>query len=99
MPSYNAISIIQDRLAGILKAADWPTLIAAAPYWTNIAADSQKAAYYEIQARLLPRGYSLADVTSWDRGAEFERDIALYWCLIKGAGLHDFEDKAVAKLD
>jgi hypothetical protein len=96
---FNAVSVIQDRLKGLLKAASWDALVETAPYWTEIVGDSLDEAYQEILTRLAARGFTPAQIASWDRRAAFERDIALWWCLVKGAGLHDFEDKFISKLD
>jgi hypothetical protein len=38
-------------------------------------------------------------VDAWDRGSEFETDIGLYWCLVKGAGLHGYDSTYIKLLD
>lgn len=55
--------------------------------WDQIIADSAASAKNEILARLYARGYSLAQITAWDRVEEFQTDIGLFWCLTKGANL------------
>ena len=86
---------IRNRLAGLLKQEQDQV----PGYWDPIVSDSNAAGYNEIVTKLVARGYSKAQVDAWDRGAEFEIDIALFWCLVKGAGLHGYDDKFINKLD
>ena len=83
------------KVAGILKLAeaDLPS------YWTVIIADANLSAYQDIVGHLLRRGFTKAQIDTWDRGAEFQKDIGLFWCLVKGAGLHGYDDKFIRLLD
>ena len=67
--------------------------------WDNIVRRSNVSAYQDIVSRLVARGFSKAQVDLWDRGAEFNVDIGLYWCLVKGGGLEAYDDKFINKLD
>ncbi len=49
---------------------------------TNVVAQAHTAAYQDILSGLLARGFSLAQISLWDRGAEFERMLSLYWVLV-----------------
>jgi len=53
--------------------------------WESIAADSLQAAYGEIVGTLAGRGYTLAQIDQWGRRFEFQIDLALWWCGVKGA--------------
>ncbi len=88
---------IMKRLAGLLKQ----TVDGMEEYWGTIVTDSRTAAYNEILSRLLARGFTPAQIASWDRGPEFEKDIALYWCLVKGeaAPTERPDDTLLEKLD
>lgn len=87
---------IQTSLLPLLKLNDATTLAA---YWTTIISDCHQQAYNEVQGRLLERGYTAAQIAAWDRGAELEKDLSLYWCLTKGAGLNGTDDKWIKVLD
>lgn len=52
--------------------------------WLTTVRDANEAAYGEILSRLAWRGYTKAQVDTWSRGAEFQTDIGLWWCLVKG---------------
>lgn len=69
------------------------------PLWDRIAAESATAAYNDIVSALSNRGYTAVEIDTWVRGAEFNRDIGLYWAFVKGAGLHSYDDKWIDKLD
>lgn len=95
MPQFVTDSAIRQRLASLLKtdAGKVPA------YWDIIISDSNLAAYQEIVGRLAERGYDAGQIASWDRGSEFEIDIGLFWSLVKGAGLHAYDDKFIKNLD
>ena len=56
-------------------------------YWDAIISDANTTAQKEIKSRLIKMGYTPANAEGWDRASEFNRDIGLYWCLVKGAVL------------
>jgi hypothetical protein len=87
---------IETALAAILKqnVSDLPD------YEPTILTDAHNSAYNDIASRLVARGFTLAQVNAWDRGAEFEKDIALWWCFDKMAGLSQaVDDRFIGKLD
>jgi hypothetical protein len=94
-PQFVADALVKDRLAKQLKQdpANLPD------YWDQIVADAHEAATNDIYGALLARGYTQTQIQSWDRGAEFEKMQAVYYCLTEGAGLAGYDDKWVAKLD
>jgi hypothetical protein len=53
------------------------------PKTNNIIAEKHQAAYQIIVSKLLGRGFTLAQINQWDRGAEFEGELALYLCLVR----------------
>ncbi len=87
---------LKTKLAANLKVADASQLPAG---WTQIITDSNAAAYANIVGVLSARGYTGAQIASWDRGAEFNSDLGLFWCLVKGAGLHGNDATFIDKLD
>ena len=86
--------MLRTRLAGMLhKEAD-----ELQSHWDLILTDSNSSAYNEILSRLLARGYTKVQIDSWDRGAEFQRMIGLYRCLIQGVTGEAYDDKWPEKL-
>lgn len=61
--------------------------------------DANEAAQNEIEAALAARGYSASQAAAWDRAEEYNRDLGLWWLLVKGAGLNRFDETFVSKLD
>lgn len=96
MATFTTDLLIKNRLAGLLKQLNLEDGLSE--YWDDIVTDSRTSAYNEIVSRLADRGLSLTQIADWERGAEFERDIALYWCLIKGA-VGGEDDKFIKQLD
>jgi hypothetical protein len=76
--------VLKDKLASELKVLGSGLTDAA---WDNIIHDSNSSAKNEILTKLYARGYSLTQIQTWDRVEEFQTDIGLYWCLVKGANL------------
>lgn len=93
--AFTTVSQLKARVAALLKK-DSTEL---ADYWGTLVEDAQAAAYQEIVSAFSERGFSLAQIDGWDRGAEFEKDIACFWALTKGAGLTGEDDRWVNKLD
>jgi hypothetical protein len=93
--SFVTDSQLKTRIAAQLKqdSSSLPT------YWDTIITDARNSAYREIQAALLQRGYTAAQIAAWDRGAEFEIDIGLFWALVKGAGMKGEDIKFIQLLD
>ena len=78
--------VLKEKLANELKVLGIALTDAD---WDNIVKDSNASARNEILTKLLARGYSVAQIRDdWDRLEEFQTDIGLYWCLVKGANLN-----------
>lgn len=96
MATFTSTTVdILPGLAGILKkvVADLDS------YWTPIADAARLRAYNGIVTQLGARGFSLAQITAWISAAEFERDIALYFCLVEGAGTIGVDERIWQHLD
>lgn len=94
--SFNTSAQITTKLADVQHVSEANLTTGAT---STIIADSLNAAYQEIVSRLAYRGFSQSQIDAWDRGAEFERDIALFWCLVKLGGLENADDKFIERLD
>jgi len=70
-----------------------------ASYWSEIAGKAHQSAYYDIRGALINRGFSAAQVDAWERGAEFERDIGLWWAIIRGGRPAHIDDQMMEALD
>lgn len=90
-PAVNLLQALADTLKVAVEDLD--------DAWGRIARDAEAAARAEVRGRLLARGCTAAQADGWDRLAEYARDIGLYFALVRGAGLHGYEDKWVARLD
>jgi len=55
---------------------------------STIITHGNAAAYGSIVRALVKRGFSKTQVDQWVDGAEFQRDIALYFCILKSNGLN-----------
>jgi hypothetical protein len=93
---------VLDYLKDVLQRAS-TTPGALLPFWTSIATAGAGAAYWEIVQAFTDRGWGLPLIQQWDRGAEFQMDIAIWWCLEHGLamdnGSYDAEALEPYKLD
>lgn len=68
-------------------------------HWDLLCQEAHKSAYFDVRGALLARGYAASEVDNWDRGPEFERDIGLFWALLRGSRFHNYGTDVVDKLD
>lgn len=68
-------------------------------YWDRLCKQSHESAYLDIRGALLARSFTVGQIDSWGRGAEFERDIGLYWALVRGARVHNIGGDEIERLD
>lgn len=90
---------LRDRLASFLRVSTSSTTIDSSSPWNQFVTDSVDYAYQQIVTALRKRGYTKTQIDSWVQGAEYNMDIASYWLLVKGAGLHAYDDKFISRLD
>ncbi len=94
------MSFITDTQARQAVADALKVELASLPdYWTNLVSEANIAAYGEIQGCLIGRGYTQAQVDSWDRGAEFQKQLAVFWSLTRGGGLAGYDDRFIKLFD
>ena len=70
-----------------------------AAYWDNIITDANNSAWEDIREKLGRRGFTETQIDTWDRSEEFNKDIGLYWCLVKGGVGHNYDDRFIRQLD
>lgn len=95
MPGFITDLELKTSLAATLKVlvSDLPA------YWDVLIPECNESAYYCIRGILLQRGFLVSQIDNWDRGREYQIDLGLYWLLVKGAGLHEYDDKFILLLD
>lgn len=86
---------VKTKLAANLKVAEADLPDA----WDEIVPDANTAGQNEVTQAITNLGYTAAQAATWDRAAEFNRDMALFWCLVNGAGLHGHDPTFIDKLD
>lgn len=87
---------LETEIAAALKlaaAADLQT------FWDTVIARVNVSAYQEIVGQLIRRGYTKAVIDTWDRGAEFQRDLGLYFAFTSPQGAGAFDTKTLAQWD
>lgn len=60
------------------------------PFWDDLVSKSNQAAYQDVVTGLMGRGFTFAQVNAWDRRVEFNEDIGIYWCLLRGGLTADY---------
>lgn len=70
-----------------------------ASHWDGIIKAAHVSAYNQIVSRLLARGFTLAQVTAWDDGPEYEKDLSVFRALNDGGSLGAFSDTAIKVMD
>jgi len=68
-------------------------------YWDRQCKQAHESAYLDVRGALLARGFTATQADSWARGAEFERDIGLYWAFVRGMGVHNIGSEFIDRLD
>ena len=91
------------NLAAVLKQYDAtpspPVVAPTGAFWTQIVLGQHVRAYNEIVARLVARGYDAAtQIPDWDRGAEWELQLATLYALEAGGAAEAVDDRLLAKL-
>jgi hypothetical protein len=81
MPGFLQDSDLNDSLADELQKVRGSLV----GFWLGVITEANQWAYNEILSRLVARGFTLAQVTAWDRGAEFQRDMGVWKCIADNA--------------
>jgi hypothetical protein len=84
---------VKGRLTDMLSVG---TLV---PRWDSIIGDAISDGYRDLRTRLISRGYTEGQLDAWDDRISYNRDQALFWCFVKGAGLGGYSDQDYSKLD
>lgn len=66
--------------------------------WAGINRRAHARAYNELVAALTARGYSAAQIAGWDRGAEVEGDLTVFYAMVLGAGQMSSEERRMSSV-
>jgi hypothetical protein len=69
------------------------------PSWDRLVPLANADAAGDINSILLAKGFTAAQIDQWDNRVTYNRDIALYHLLVKGAALAAYDQTTVDKLD
>lgn len=67
--------------------------------WSDIINDALNYSYGQIVAGLTARGFSQNIIPYWDRGAEFQKSLAMYWALLKRGSIGPDDQFSTANID
>jgi len=81
---FTTDAVVQAALADALKLTTDPL----PSYAVNIAVRSHARAYNAIARVLGSKGFTAAQVASWDEGVSFETDLAVYFACVQLNTLH-----------
>lgn len=68
-------------LLGALLGKPAPTFPGQATWWASIITAANIRAYWTIVEAWMAKGWTKEVIDTWDRGAEFQRSLGLYFCL------------------
>ncbi len=93
-------AVVAEDVAGALKEAGGAaSLYARATFWPQVVNLQHTAATNEIYTVLAARGYdAVTQIPLWDRGAEWERNLALLLALTAGGALEQADAKLLDSL-
>ncbi len=80
MPPWITDDVLRKKLADTLETQ--PDKLGAS--WTTIIQDANLEAGFNVVDALTLRGYTSAQIDTWDRRKVFQTDLGLYWCYVKG---------------
>jgi hypothetical protein len=89
MATYTTDAAILQACANRLWV-DVNRLVRDAPQWPNIVAEKNADAYTVIRSKLMERGFSAAQIDSWDQREVFNRNIAV--CMSIRAAMSVYQD-------
>lgn len=93
---FTTDAVVKSDIAAALKLTTVDDLPA---WWDDVISRCHLSAYQEIVGQLLARGFTKAQVDAWDRGAEYERHLSLYFAFTSPQGAGAFDIAAVKLWD
>ena len=96
MPGFQTDAQLQTQLEGVVKVPAGQ-LVDNTPAWGPVITQANLAAWTRIEEVFYEKGYTPAQLLMWDNGAIYQQMIGVYFCLVLGAGLHNYDDKFIEK--
>jgi hypothetical protein len=84
MPGFLDDQAVSNQLQADLGA----TNATIAPRWSQVVTSANLTAWNRIQETFLERGFTAAQILTWDNGPTYQMKIALYLALTEGGNLH-----------
>lgn len=92
---YTNLTEVKTELAHMLGLSDASEVEAR---YDSILLQSIDEGHQEIVSALTGRGYTVAQIDTWDRRARFNVDLALFWSLTKGV-INQLPFETIKQLD
>ena len=94
MPGFISDTELLEYVAAVLHRAGVAvtTDVTQSTFWPPIVTQASASAWGEIRDRLIRRGWTPAQVSAWDRGAECQKQIGTYNALRDGGCLENFSE-------
>jgi hypothetical protein len=95
VPGFVTDQEIQDQVRAVLSLDNMDQ----ASGWPRICRAANRSAYGMILGALMRRGFSQAQADGWDRGEEFQTDLALWVAIVRGGLAKDYDPKYLTLFD
>ena len=87
-------------VAAALHSAGYTALAADGAFWAQTIPKALTTAKYDILEILVGRrGYTAAQVDTWDMQADVRRQQIIYWSLVEGQGVQGLDPTLVSLVD
>jgi hypothetical protein len=96
MPGFLTDDEFRDKFADLLFQATGQTQLVAS--WDSILVDSNRDAWTDIQTALRGRGFTQAQVETWEHGLAYQIAIAKWWALTNGGTTKDWAKPFIDEL-
>lgn len=83
------------RLLGALQKAELDT----SGVWDQLVTDANQFAYTDIVQALTSRGFSAAQIASWDDGPQNNLILGVWWALTTAGSTKNYDQKFIDKFD
>lgn len=88
---------VKDRIAAFINLAGGRA--ALKPWWDELVDRAINRAYADLLAGLVGRGYTVAQLDTWDARASISVELAAYYAILDGQWDTDVDDAKLARLD
>jgi hypothetical protein len=86
LPAWLDTPAVKAALAPFLGVKDAAAVDAQGSFWTQAVSQAVTRSREDVTKILTERGYTAAQLLTWDNLADAHRDQALYWCSVYSGG-------------